>query len=122
MAPSGSGTDNKPYRGHGFAYFAVGGRTSDFDDLLGAGGGDGIGLLSLNPSYHFADRHTPRKLVPFVTGGNSLAFRSGTLSLFNYGGGATYWLSKRIGLRLKERDHRRGGSFASFFRAGLTFR
>jgi hypothetical protein len=62
-----------------------------------------IGMFSINGSYHFADRGA--KFDPFITGGYSLGFRSGTLNFGNFGGGANYWFRERIGFRGEFRDH-----------------
>ena len=67
-------------------------------------GGTALGVLSLNGYYHFIHRNNLR-LDPFVTGGYTLLFRSGTANLFNFGGGATYWFHPRFGARLEFRDH-----------------
>jgi hypothetical protein len=61
-----------------------------------------IGMFSVNGSYHFRDRD---KWDPFVTGGYSLGFRSGTLNFGNFGGGLNYWFRERLGLRFEVRDH-----------------
>ncbi|MBI2818482.1 MAG: hypothetical protein HYX73_00750 [Acidobacteria bacterium] len=66
---------------------------------------DGFGLFSANGSYHFETSGSQQKVVPFVTSGYSLAFRSGTANLYNFGGGIDYWFSERAGLRLEARDH-----------------
>jgi hypothetical protein len=68
-------------------------------------GSTGFGLLSLNVSYHFANRSNPARVVPFVTAGYGLAFRSGTENLFNWRGGMTYWFGRRVGLRVELRDY-----------------
>ena len=65
---------------------------------------EGIGVFSVNGSYHFA-RSRGRKLDPFVTAGYSLAFRQGHANMGNVGGGANIWLHPRVGLRLEFRDH-----------------
>ncbi len=62
----------------------------------------GIGMLSIDGSYHF---NRERKLSPFVSGGYSMAFRTGHINLYNFGGGVNYWFHDRIGLRLEFRDH-----------------
>jgi hypothetical protein len=62
---------------------------------------NGIGLFSLDFSAHF---NSSGKTVPFVTGGYSLAFRSGTASGGNFGGGMNYWFSNRAALRVEFRD------------------
>jgi hypothetical protein len=81
---------------------------------------DGIGLFSPNVSYHF---FRSRTVVPFVTGGYSLAFRNETANLGNYGGGLTYWFSNRVGLRMEGRDQRdASGYHISGLRVGISFR
>jgi hypothetical protein len=62
-----------------------------------------LGVFSVNGSYHFF-RDRP-KLDPFVTGGYTLFFRSGTANLGNFGGGVNYWLGERLALRAEVRDH-----------------
>lgn len=85
--------------------------------------GDGVGLASLNGAYHFVDPSRLGKLVPFVTAGYAIGFRSGHLSMFNYGGGAKYWFHRRIGFRAELRDFRaRGGQYMLALRFGLAFR
>jgi hypothetical protein len=89
------------------------------------GSDSGIGILSVNPSYHFMNASKSRKLVPFVTGGFSLFFRSGSAIGGNFGGGITYWLKDRIGVRFEVRDHipaYSGVGHFPGFRAALTFR
>ena len=66
---------------------------------------EGFGLFSANGSYHFETIGSQQKVVPFVTSGYSLAFRSGTANLYNFGGGIDYWFSNKAGLRLEARDH-----------------
>ncbi len=85
--------------------------------------GDGVGLLSVNGGYHF--KAPDRKLVPFLTGGYSLAFRSGHLNGANFGGGVTYWAGERYGVRLEFRDNyfpQGSGLHQLGFRVGLSFR
>ena len=81
----------------------------------------GIGLGSVNASYHFFKG--PARWVPFVTGGYSLAFRSDGTSLVNYGGGLNYSFRPRLGLRLEVRNHHHPEAsivvvFGSVFRSG----
>lgn len=66
---------------------------------------DGFGLLSTNGFYHFWTGRSSQKLVPFLTGGYSLAFRDGHANLGNFGGGVDYWFRERTALRLEVRDH-----------------
>jgi hypothetical protein len=81
---------------------------------------DGLGLFSPNVSYHF---YRSRTVVPFITGGYSLAFRSGTANMGNYGAGLTYWFGRRVGLRVEGRDHRdASGYHISGVRVGVSFR
>lgn len=87
--------------------------------------GDGFGVLSVNGSYHFLNATSSGKVVPFVTGGWSLAFRSGSSNGVNFGGGVDYWFKDRVGLRFEVRDHL-FNDFSSThfvgFRVGLSFR
>lgn len=64
----------------------------------------GIGVVSTNAVQHFG---TPRRraLVPFVSGGYSLAFRSAIGHGLNVGGGVNYWFSDGVALRIELRDH-----------------
>ena len=75
---------------------------------LGAVGGwnnyrNAAGLVSANGYWHFGVRGA--RIDPFVTGGYSLLFRSGTLNFGNFGGGANIWLRESFGLRVEFRDH-----------------
>lgn len=82
--------------------------------------GDGVGLGSINGVYHFARRG---KVVPFVTAGYGIAFRSGHLNLYDFGGGVNYWFLRRLGLRAEVREYRhRHGEYVLALRVGLTFR
>jgi hypothetical protein len=86
------------------------------------GMGDGIGLFSLNGSYNFLRE---RRMSPFVTGGYSLAFRSGHLNMVNLGGGVNMWLGRGIGIRLEARDHlapEYADTHCLSFRIGFLFR
>lgn len=84
---------------------------SDFDG--------GLGILSLDGQYHF-DRG--QKVVPFVTAGYSLGFRSSHINLFNYGVGANIWMTAKRGLRLEFRDHVNSSNHYIDFRIGYAFR
>lgn len=84
--------------------------------------GDGFGIVSPDVSYHF--KRSNSKLVPFVTGGYSLAFRGGgTSSGGNFGGGVQYWMKDHLGLRFEFRDHVFSSDSPHFyqFRVGLSF-
>jgi hypothetical protein len=121
----------KPYNALGYGYFGLAGtQGSDFGKVLNVGGGgerflykglavggdvgylghyqnfqrDGFGLASANGSYHFG-RAREQKLVPFITAGYGLAFRTDTANLTNVGGGINYWFNNRVGLRLEYRDY-----------------
>src|SRR5437870_2906967 len=84
--------------------------------------GDGFGIISADVSYHFQKRSS--KFAPFVTGGYSLAFRSGTSSGGDFGGGAQYWIKEHVALRFEFRDHVFSSDSPHFyqFRVGLAFR
>ena len=83
-----------------------------------------IGLFSINGYYHF-NRDSDSKWDPFVTGGYSNAFRSGHISLGNFGVGTNYWFVRHFGLRAEFRDHVHHGDGATLqywgFRFGLAF-
>jgi hypothetical protein len=84
----------------------------------------GIGTFSPNVSYHFLPKQD-RKLEPFVTGGYTLFFRSGTANGFNFGGGINYWLKDSIALRFAVRDNvwtKYATGHHVGFRIGVTFR
>jgi hypothetical protein len=86
------------------------------------GPGDGLGIVSPDFSYHFS---RGSKLVPFVTGGYSLAFRSGaTSSGGNFGGGVQYWMKDHVALRVEFRDHVFSSDSPHLFqfRVGISFR
>ncbi len=84
---------------------------------------DGFGVLSVNPAYHFVPKRTP-KVVPFVTGGYSLGFRSGHINMANFGGGVSWWIGQRHGIRFEFRDHYSPAADTHFptFRVAWTFR
>jgi hypothetical protein len=86
---------------------------------------EGIGLLSPNVSYHFLNATKDGKLVPFVTGGYTLFFRSGVAHGINFGGGVNYWFKERVGLRFEVRDQVLAYDDTAHyvgFRAGISFR
>jgi hypothetical protein len=83
-----------------------------------------IGLFSPGGTYHFL-RGSERKLDPFVAGGYSLAFRNGHANAFYFGGGANYWMSRKVGLRLELRDNMLPDDMSGHLwsvRIGLAFR
>ena len=83
---------------------------------------DGFGLFSPGVLYQFQRKS---KVVPFVNGGYSLAFRESVLNMVYFGGGVNYWPKKRLGLRFEVRDQvplPDGGSNLLQFRIGLLFR
>ena len=135
------------YHGHGYVFAAPGGIKQGGNESVVHFGGGGerliyrglgagaelgyvaptiLGILSANGSYHFVNRATPRKLVPFVTAGYSYAFSSGgTAHLANFGGGVNYWFHPRAAARLEFRDHMETTSYPLHiwgFRFGLSFR
>jgi hypothetical protein len=91
----GGGGEVLPYKGIGIG--AEAGYLTPWRDFS-----QGIGLASVNGSYHFMRN---RSVSPFVTAGYSLAFREGHANLFNFGGGVNWWFADRVGVRLEFRDH-----------------
>lgn len=102
--------------------FSAGGEIGGFVPARDFGGG--IGILSANAGYHVLKASKSGKVVPFVTGGYTLFFRSGVDNGINFGGGVNYWFKERVGLRFEIRDHVPVPTNAHFvgFRVGLTFR
>jgi hypothetical protein len=83
---------------------------------------EGFGLFSPGAFYQF---RRSQKVVPFVGGGYSLAFRSDVLNMVHFGGGFNYWPKNRWGLRFEVRDHLAPSSpdlNLIEFRIGLLFR
>jgi hypothetical protein len=113
----GGGGEGLIYKGLGLG--AEVGYLTPFRDL-----GNGIGILSTNVSYHFVRPGSNQKLVPFATGGFSLAFRRGASGGGNFGGGVQYWVRPHLGLRFEFRDHVFSSDTPHFygFRVGLSFR
>jgi len=105
--------------GEGFIHknIAVGGELGYAARWADLGGG--LGVFSLDGSYHFARRE---KLSPFVTAGYSLGFRSGHTNLFNYGFGVNYWFKQRQGVRFEFRDHVNDTGHIVDFRIAYAFR
>lgn len=139
-------------RGHGYVYFAPGVTAPESEGILHIGGGgeaffnrylgagadigyvapyssfsDGIGIFSPNVVARFRPKNKENKIEPFVTGGYSLFFRSGTVSGANFGGGVNWWVKEHLGLRFEIRDNiwvPQGDEAIHFvgFRIGFTFR
>ena len=91
------------------------GSTSRFGD-------NSVGMLSANVGYHFGGRDLSRKLVPFITGGLSVANARGGGG--NFGFGVHYWMHKRVGLRVEFREHifSSDSPYLHSFRIGISFR
>lgn len=87
-----------------------------------AGFSYGIGLLSIDGSYHL-NRNPHAKLSPFLSGGYTLAFHSGYANLANFGAGVTWWMAKHAGLRVEIRDYIwPGGNHSPQALLGFSFR
>ena len=93
-------------------------------------GANGLGVGSINATYHFFGNKTSRRVDPFATGGYSLYFgdRTAFQNGFNLGGGVNVWWVKHVALRLEVLDqdnikyfHSQFTRFAAF-RVGMTFR
>jgi hypothetical protein len=83
---------------------------------------DGFGLFSPGALYQFQGGS---KVVPFVSGGYSLAFRSDVLNMVYFGGGVNYWMKKRLALKFEVRDQLSPSEPRDNllqFRVGLLFR
>jgi hypothetical protein len=90
----------------------------------------GLGVGSVDASYHFFGNKSRKGLDPFATGGYSLYYgqRTAFQSGFNLGGGLNLWLIKHAALRLEARYQGGINYFNSnltryvAFRFGMTFR
>jgi len=153
FAQSGAAAPARPASGLGYGFAGFGAATADGESVAiwhGGGGGEaifrdavgvgaeigylglfeesGLGILSVNGSYHFNGGRAPaRRVRPFVTGGYSLGFAGGGhANLFNVGAGVDYWLKPKVGLRLEFRDHvwAEGDETLQLLgvRVGVTFR
>lgn len=105
--------------------FEAGPRFEDYD----FGRFDDI-MLSVDVSYHPRSRSNPKKVDPFLDGGFSLGVEPVSdgqqTSFFSLGGGVTYWLNGRRGIRLELRDavtldEPQTGYHYLSFRAGYTW-
>ncbi len=136
------------YAGDAYAFFGPSSGGGRFGDFLSAGGGgeafawkdlagggelaylwprvspgDGVGLLSIGPSWHFVNRERPGKLDPFINGGYALAFHNGSGNLWYVGGGVTWWFKSRAGLRVEYRHlGQRAYRIDDSIRLGIAFR
>lgn len=80
----------------------------------------GFGALSPGISYHFGRN---KKADPFVTGGYTLFFRSGTANGYHFGGGVDWWAKERMGIRFEGRDMViEGEEHLISFRVNLLFK
>lgn len=94
-----SGAGGEGVIGRGFTASAELGALDESGSIKSA-----LGVLSVNGGYHFRQRKAYR-VDPFVTGGYTLLFRSGSANLGNFGGGLNWWFSSRFGLKVEFRDH-----------------
>lgn len=119
---TGLGAEGFIYRGLGVgAEVGYAGPHWSFDS-------SGMGVGSVDASYHFFPRKKNGRVEPFVAGGYSLYFGHGKANGFNVGGGVNVWLGHRAALRLEVRDFGNAGiilpavdNFIAF-RFGMTFR
>ncbi len=82
-----------------------------------------VGTASANGYYHFF-KAKDAKFDPFVTGGYTLFFRSGTANLGNFGAGVNYWFTRTLATRVEFRDHVWSGNGTMHYwgiRMGLSF-
>jgi hypothetical protein len=82
----------------------------------------GAAVVTLNGSYHFL--RGEGKFQPFVTAGyGALANFTDGQAMFNYGGGANYWLHKHLGFRAEVLNFQ-SSSYRELtsIRIGISFR
>jgi hypothetical protein len=120
----------------GYSSYFHGGIGGDWVIRRGFGAGGEIGgvtgrrvgapnfaLLSGNGSYHLPT--AKESIDPFITGGISIVTTGGSGDLlWNWGGGANWWLRSRLGVRFEFRDHvwTTASRHLAEFRVGLSFR
>lgn len=115
------------YKGSGYGFFTAGACQHSYA-IVGAGGGaegfiwrgltvgaeggyqtftegGGWGVLYLPVGYHIVDRSKPGKWDPFVSFAVGLFGGGGVGATAHFGGGATYWFRKRVGVRTEFRVH-----------------
>ena len=63
---------------------------------------DGVGVFSTGLTFGFRPEG---RTVPFVNGGYTLLFRSGTASGIHFGGGVNHWFNDHWGIGIEGRDH-----------------
>ena len=114
------------YGGYGVVHFGGGGERLLAGGLgaafeLGYGSafdGHGIGVLSPGVIYAF---NREKKTVPFVNGGYTLFFRSGTAHGVFFGGGVNKWIGDRWGIRIEGRDYWEAGDRFNALEARVAF-
>ena len=106
-------------RWNGSFVYAGGGGEARFTDRFGLGGDVGVlnpvtnpfaitaGLAAVTPAYHFMSKDSNLKIDPFLNGGVSVLFTSGSVSLppVHYGGGLNYRVRRNLGVRFEFRHH-----------------
>lgn len=114
--------------GSGILRYGLGGNWSIFPHVTVGGEFGGVQhrgvLASGNAGFHFR-RHVSHGLDPFVTGGVSGMYVSGSSAPYvNLGGGVNYWFLPRLGARVEFRTYRGGTDLNDFseFRFGVSFR
>ena len=121
-APGGGSLQQIGIGGEGFVYKGLAVGADIGYEFPSEGFSYGIGLLSVNGSYHLNHRRHA-KLSPFVTGGYTLAFRGGHANLANFGGGVTWWMAEHVGLKMEMRDYVwPGGQHSPQAMVGVSFR
>jgi hypothetical protein len=86
-------------------------------------GAPNLALLSGNGSFHFGGSNSA--VDPFTTAGiSALTSGSNIEPLWNWGGGANWWMRRRFGLRFEFRDHvwSTADRHLFEFRFGICFR
>ncbi len=131
LLPLSAAAQNSNYsKQDGYFYIAPGVRTGLHMDTVratqGGGGAEGfvtpnlgaeldlgalkasdalwLGAFSPNFVARFRVKNQEKRVEPFVTGGYTVFFRSGSASGYNFGGGFHYWFSRHVGLRFEARD------------------
>jgi len=84
------------------------------------------GMATATPAVHFAAKDSQSKFDPFINGGVSVLFNTGSVSLpmVHFGGGVNYSVNPRLGMRFEYRHHiwsDEGVVQLSAFRLGIVY-
>lgn len=102
-------------RWNGTFIYAGGGIDARLSNKFAIGGEGGIlsksgytaGMAAFTPAVHFLAKDSKSRIDPFINGGISVLFNTGSVStpMAHFGGGLNYSMSPRLGMRFEYRHH-----------------